>query len=100
MWHQKHRHLRVWSISASAAIGVALLAVPATSQAPDALTALKSAVARLQGKQPGGGDSAITILKSLQPRLPKIGDYLAWIVASSQFDNESYTDVAATLAPV
>jgi soluble lytic murein transglycosylase len=100
MWHHRHRHLRACSVCATTAVAVALIALPAVSQAPDTLAALKSAVARLQGKQPGGGDSAITILKSLQPRFPKIADYLAWIVASSQFDNESYTDVAATLAPV
>lgn len=100
MWHQRHRHPGVWSVFAAAVIAVALIVIPATSQTSDPLAALKSAVARLQGKQPGGGDSAILTLKSLQPKLPKIADYLAWIVASSQFDNESYTDVAATLAPV
>ena len=105
MWYHLQSRYANWSVLAVAGIiAITLVAVPAASpadaQTDDGLAALKSAIARLQGKQTGGGDPAVAIVKSLQPKLPKIADYLGWIVASSQFDNESYADVAATLAPV
>ncbi|HEV2198215.1 MAG TPA: transglycosylase SLT domain-containing protein [Bryobacteraceae bacterium] len=61
------------------------------------LADLKTAVAQLQGKQSGNG---VGTLKPLVTKLPKLADYISWIIASAQFDASSYADVPATLAPV
>ena len=61
------------------------------------LAGLKAAVAQLQGKQSGAGIGA---LKPLSAKLLKLADYIAWLIASAQFDAKSYADVPLTLAPV
>lgn len=81
-----------------AACAVVLPAAPVPLQPPSAsLTELKIGVAQLQGKQSGNG---VATLKPLSAKLPKLADYIAWFIASAQFDAQSYGDVSATLAPV
>jgi len=75
------------------------LAAPAAPVDPNAtsLGDLKTAVAQLQGKQSGNG---VVTLKPLLAKLPKLADYIAWLIASEHFEAASYADVPATLAPV
>lgn len=94
---------RLWPVFGGTALVAASaflsLAAPAGPVDPPsaALTELKIAVAQLQGKQSGNG---VATLRPLSAKLPKLADYVAWSVASAQFDAQSYADVAATLAPV
>jgi soluble lytic murein transglycosylase len=99
---------RLWPVFGVTAIvaanAVASLAGPidppsasAIDSKSSSLTELKIAVAQLQGKQSGNG---VATLKPLSAKLPKLADYIAWLIASAQFDAQSYADVPATLAPV
>jgi soluble lytic murein transglycosylase len=93
---------RLWPVSGAAVLVAAVayvsLAAPGPADPPSAsLTELKIAVAQLQGKQSGNG---VATLKPLAAKLPKLADYISWLIASAQFDAQSYADVPATLGPV
>jgi soluble lytic murein transglycosylase len=79
-----------------AAIAYVSLADP-VDQKSALLADLKAAAAQLQGKPVSAG---IAALKPLSAKLPKLADYIAWLIASAQFEAGSYADVPATLAPV
>lgn len=82
------------SALAAAAIGGAAFAIHA---ATDPLVELKSGADALEaGRYP----SAITALKGLPQRLPKLADYAAWFLGSAQFALKDYASVPATLETV
>lgn len=88
------------SLPASFPAPAAQKSAPAQNSAqprPNPLADLKTAVAELQGKQSGNG---IATLAALESKLPKLADYIAWFIASAQFEAESYVDVPTTLAPL
>jgi soluble lytic murein transglycosylase len=88
-----------WGAALVAASAFVSLGAPVGPIDPStaSLTDLKIAVAQLQGKQSGNG---VATLRPLSAKLPKLADYIAWLIASAQFDAQSYADVPATLAPV
>ena len=82
------------SAVAVAAIGAASLALLAAS---DPLVDLKTgADASDAGRYP----AAISALKGLPPRLPKLADYAAWFLASAQSASKDYAAVPGTLDTV
>ncbi len=58
---------------------------------------LKSGAAELDGKRYA---AAITLLEPLGKRLPKLADYAAWMLASSQFGLKNYAAVPKILEAV
>ena len=58
---------------------------------------LKAAVEALQAKRTS---TAIMALEPLPKRLPKLADYIAFFLATAEFDGEDYKDVVNTLRPV
>ena len=102
---------RLWPVVGATALAaaIAFVSLAAAAQSTDVKTTpvldlksaplgdLKTAVAQLQGKQPGNG---VATLKPLVTKLPKLADYIAWFLASAQFDAASYAEVPTTLAPV
>ncbi len=88
-----------WRIPALAVL--ALAGVAASLAAPDEtlseISQLKAAVAALQSKHE---DVAIATLKSLNRKLPKLADYVAWFRASAEFNAENYAAVPASLEPI
>ena len=74
-----------------AAIAYVSLADP-VDQKSALLADLKAAAAQLQGKPVSAG---IAALKPLSAKLPKLADYIAWLIASAQFEAGSYADVPA-----
>ena len=91
---------RCWPV-VGAAVFAALTAYVSFAAPEDptgaAVADLKVAIAQLQGKQSGNGPASLQVLA---PKLPQLADYIAWFLASAQFDAESYTDVPATLQRV
>jgi soluble lytic murein transglycosylase len=67
------------------------------SAATDPLEDLKSGAAALDAKRYA---SAVALLEPLGKRLPKLADYAAWMLASSQFALKSYAAVPKTLETV
>ena len=91
---------RLWPVVGAAALVAACAYVSlAAPEDPTAapLAEFKVAIAQLQGKQIGNGPA---LLRQLAPKLPQLADYIAWFLASSQFEGESYADVPTTLEPV
>jgi len=94
-----HRHNARWrkaalSAVAVSAIGVAALALHAAS---DPIIDLKTGADALDaGRYP----AAISALKGLPQRLPKLADYAAWFLASAQSASKDYAAVPATLDTV
>ncbi|HSP69060.1 MAG TPA: transglycosylase SLT domain-containing protein [Bryobacteraceae bacterium] len=82
------------SAAAAAVIGAASFAVHAAS---DPLVDLKAGADALEaGRYP----AAISTLKGLPQRLPKLADYAAWFLASAQSASKDYAGVPATLNTV
>ena len=79
------------------AIALAVFAGWALSGASDPIADLKSAVAAYDGRRYPG---AIAALSTLEKRLPKLADYVAWYLASAQFDSQNYAAVPKALEPV
>jgi soluble lytic murein transglycosylase len=67
------------------------------SAATDPLADLKAGAAALDGKRYA---AAVALLEPLGKRLPKLADYAAWMLASSQFDLRNYAAVPKTLDSV
>src|SRR5579864_8166914 len=83
--------------AALAAITVAALTTVSLAAPGDPLSDLKAAVTALQS---GRAASAIAALKPLDKKLPKLADYVAWFLASAQFDAQEYAEVPKTLEAV
>jgi hypothetical protein len=83
--------------AALAAIAVAALATVSLAAPGDPLSEFKAAVTALQSAHTA---SAIAALKPLDKKLPKLADYVAWFLASAQFDAQAYADVPKTLEAV
>src|SRR5579863_1716108 len=86
-----------WVPAALAASAVAALATVSIAASGDPLTELKAAVTALQA---GHTAPAIAALKPLDKELPKLADYVAWFLASAQFDAQEYAEVPKTLEAV
>ena len=80
-----------------AVIGFAALATVSLAAPGDPLSDFKAAVAGLQA---GHAGPAVIALKSLDKKLPKLADYVAWFLASAQFEAQAYADVSKTLDAV
>jgi soluble lytic murein transglycosylase len=65
--------------------------------ATDPLADLKAGATALDAKK---YPAAIATLEPLVKRLPKIGDYVAFFIASARLESEDYATVAKTLEPV
>jgi soluble lytic murein transglycosylase len=63
----------------------------------DPVADLKSAVAAYDAHR---YPAAIAALEGLPKRLPKIADYIAWYIASSQFESQNYAAVPKSLEPI
>jgi soluble lytic murein transglycosylase len=91
---------RIWPALAATAL-LAVCAYVSLAAPEDAtsgpLADFKIAISQLQGKQIGNGPA---LLRQVAPKLPQLADYIAWFLASSQFDGESYADVPGTLEPI
>jgi soluble lytic murein transglycosylase len=83
--------------AALAAIAMAALATVSLAAPGDPLSDLKAAVAALQS---GHAAPALAALKPLDKKLPKLADYVAWFLASAQFDAQEYAEVSKTLEGV
>ena len=85
---------RAWFFSAAlaAASGIAAFAAAA-----DPIADLKAAAA-LQSKSQHA--AALAAFRPLAKTLPKLGDYVAWFTATSEFDLENYASVAKALEPL
>src|SRR5712691_12905993 len=86
-----------WVPAALAAIAVAALSTVSLAAPGDPLSDFKAAVTALQAGRAG---PAIVALKSLDKKLPKLADYVAWFLASAQFDAQEYAEVPKTLEAV
>lgn len=75
-----------------------LLAIAiAAAAATDPLADLKTAAAAFDSRR---FPAAIAALEPLGKRLPLLGDYVAWYLASSQFESQNYAAVPKSLEPV
>ena len=83
--------------AALAAIAVAALATGSLAAPGDPLSDFKAAVTALQAGHTG---PAMAALKPLDKKLPKLADYVAWFLASAQFDTQAYSEVPKTLEAV
>src|SRR5690242_4631004 len=88
-----HRHKVRKRNAALAAVAVAAIAI-ALHAASDPLADLKAGADALDE---GRNAAAISILKGLPQRLPKLADYAAWFLASAQSASKDYASVPATL---
>ena len=61
------------------------------------LADLKSASAAIDAKH---YPAAIAALQPLQKRLPKLADYVAWLMATARFESQDYAAVPKALEPV
>ena len=77
-----------------ALVGLALFLRTPLSAAGDPLADLKSGVAALEA---GRDQDAISLLKPLATRLPKLADYTSWFIANAQFHSSDFDSVPATL---
>jgi len=81
-------------LAVTAAVGGTVFALRA---ATDPIVDLKAGADALDaGRYP----SALAALKGLPQRLPKLADYAAWFLASTQSASKDFTAVPATLDPV
>jgi soluble lytic murein transglycosylase len=79
-------------------VAIVLVAMAATcGSATDPLADLKTGAAALDAKK---YPAAIAALEPVVKRLPKIGDYVAFFVASARSESGDYAAVAKTLDPV
>ncbi len=76
---------------------VAMLACLGLSGASDPIPDFKNAVAAYDAHRDA---AAIAGLSGLERRLPKLADYVAWYLASAQFDSEDYAAVPKSLEAV
>jgi soluble lytic murein transglycosylase len=83
--------------AALAAIAIAALATVSLAAPGDPLSDFKAAVTALQS---GHSGPAMAALKALDKKLPKLADYVAWFLASAQFDAQEYAEVPKTLEGV
>jgi peptidoglycan lytic transglycosylase len=83
--------------AALAAIAMAALATVSLAAPGDPLSDFKAALTALQS---GHTAPAIAALKPLDKKLPKLADYVAWFLASAQFDAREYAEVPKTLEAV
>ncbi len=81
---------------AGAIFGLVLLAAAATA-APDPIADFKTALAAYDSRK---YPAAIAALEPLAKRLPKLADYVAWHIASAQFESQNYAAVPKSLDPV
>src|SRR5579863_5507871 len=93
-WHTMTKRYLVrvirWRNTALAgATAIAILAM-CLSAAPDPLADLKAGATALDGKRYA---AAIALLEPLGKKLPKLADYAAWMLASSQFGLKNYASV-------
>jgi soluble lytic murein transglycosylase len=96
--HYSARPIRAqWHKGILAAACAVALAVTCDAATNDPLADFKSGVAALDAKHYG---AAITLLRPLNTRLPKLADYTAWFVASADFEAKDYGEVPKELAPV
>src|SRR5689334_23295314 len=94
-----HRHNARWRYTALSAVAVAALgaATLALHAASDPLVDLKTGADAFDaGRYP----AAISALKGLPQRLPKLADYAAWFLASAQSASKDYAAVPGTLDTV
>ena len=84
-------------LAALAAIAVGALATVSLAAPADPLSEFKAAVTTLQA---GHAGPAMAALKPLDKKLPKLADYVAWFLASAQFDSQAYPEVPKTLEAV
>ncbi len=77
--------------------GVAIVMCLRLSAATDPLEDLKAAASALDGKS---YVAAVALLTPLGKRLPKLADYAAWMLASSQFGLKNYAAVPKILEAV
>jgi len=89
-WLNHHR----WATGLALA-GLAWTA--AMTGASDPLLELKDASAAIDA---GRNAQAIALLGPLQKKLPKLADYVAWFLATAEFQSQDYADVPKALAPV
>ena len=90
-------HRRKAALSAAAVVAAVAGATLALHAATDPLADLKAGADALDaGRYP----AAITALKGLSQRLPKLADYAAWFLASAQSASKDYAAVPATLDTV
>ncbi len=80
-------------LSKTLLVAAAFLATGAT----DPLADLKSASAAIDA---GHYPAAIASLQPLEKKLPKLGDYVAWLLATARFDSQDYAKVPKTLEAV
>ncbi len=85
-----------WRFPVAAAL-FAVVGVAVSIAAPeDSVSDLKTAVAALQSRP----EAALTALRPLARKLPKLADYIAWFTATAEFSRENYTSVPQLLEPV
>jgi soluble lytic murein transglycosylase len=94
--HSLVRAIRCRKAALAAVASAAILAI-CLSAATDPLTDLKSAAAELDAKRYA---AAIVILEPLGKRLPKLADYSAWLLASTEFGLKHYAVVPKALDAV
>jgi len=80
-----------------AALLVAATAWVSQAAPGDPVADLKAAVTLFQTKQ---STAAIAALKPLAAKLPKLNDYVAWFLASAQFDAQQFSETPRTLEAV
>src|SRR5450631_3885871 len=85
-----------WRVPVLATLAFAGITVSLAAQG-DAVSELKSAVAALQSNREV---AAAAILKGLDRKLPKLGDYIGWFRATAEFSIGNYAAVPAALEPV
>jgi soluble lytic murein transglycosylase len=90
------RSIRFRNAGLAGAIAGAVISM-CLSAATDPLADLKAGAAELDGKRYA---PAIALLEPLGKRLPKLADYAAWMLASSQFGLKNYAAVPKTLDAV
>jgi len=85
-----------WRVPVLATLAFAGITVSLAAQG-DAVSELKSAVAALQSNREA---AAVAILKGLDRKLPKLGDYIGWFRATAEFSTGNYAAVPVALEPV
>ncbi|MDP9112813.1 MAG: transglycosylase SLT domain-containing protein [Acidobacteriota bacterium] len=85
-----------WRVPVLATLAFTGITVSVAAQG-DAVSELRSAIAALQSNREAAAAAA---LKSLDRKLPKIADYIAWFRATAEFSAGNYAAVATALDPV
>ena len=86
-----------WRKAAPLAAAAAVIAAACLHGATDPAAELKAGAAAFDGKR---FQAAIAAWEPLEKKQPKLADYAAWYVASSQFGLKNYAAVPAALNPV